>query len=284
MADVLKAKAANAWRRVVEDAERTGEQPRQRSFAFPRLRPYLPGKRALRRLCAGFLALLLGLLRLLRKGLRVAFAAPVKEPPAKAEPPAKDEKPGAEKAKDPEKGTPTVDAVDQAAVGVLILVLAGTVAVTGATALGSRLLPYLPIITGVAIPGLLIAAWVAAHEPAPKAPPAASEEPSLDTPEGRRLAFLRWLEKTTRDTSGIHLAQMHHQLTQQEATAAFPRHYLRPLLDHYRIPVQRTLRVGKVAGRSGVTREAIVQLLQEAAQAPPLPVESGGVERVGESA
>lgn len=284
---MLTDKAKTTWAKIVADAEIVGEQP-HRALALPRLRPYLGDKRTIRQLRAGFAVLIRGLLRLLRKGLRAAFKGQAKPPPAEAGKPATGEEttPGKGKKEAP-KATPVMDWLEQAAIGLLAVVVAAAVAVGGATAIGSRLLPYLPIITGITIPGLLIAAWMVAPPTAPKAatinPPGASEEPCLDTPEGRRLAFLRWLEKTTRGASGIHLGQMHHQLTQQEATAGFPRHHLRPLLDHYQIPVKRTLRVGDVAGRSGVAREAIVLLLQQAEQAPPLPVESEGVERVGES-
>lgn len=280
---MLKAKAAATWAKIVADAETVGEQP-HRALALPRLRPYLGDKGTIRRLRAGFAVLIRRLLRLIRKGLRAAFRGPAKPPPTEVAKPAKDDQQTPDKGKkEAPKGTPVADWLEQAAIGALAVAIAGAVVAGAAAALGPRLLPYLPVVTGVTIPGLLIAAWMAAPEPALKTPPTASGEPRLDTPEGRRIAFLTWLEQATRGTSGIHLGKMHQQLTQQEATAAFPRHYLRPLLDHYQIPVKRTLRVGDVAGRSGVAREAIVQLLQAAAQVPPLLVESEGVERIGES-
>jgi hypothetical protein len=115
-------------------------------------------------------------------------------------------------------------------------------------------------------------------EEAPLAPPAEEAASPLDTPEGRRFAFLRWLEQTTRGTSGIHLDEMHRQLTKQETIAGLPRHHLRPLLQHYQIPVQRTLRVGAVAGRTGVSRQAIEDAFAEAAAAAPPAVATTPVE------
>lgn len=114
----------------------------------------------------------------------------------------------------------------------------------------------------------------AAEEPAP----AAESGASLDTPEGRRIAFLHWLEKTTRGTSGIHLNEMHRQLALQAPAEHLPRHHLRPLLNHYGIPVQRTLRVGRIAGRSGVSRDAILRALAT----PPPEAETNPVDPPGD--
>lgn|GEM_PF-6062388 len=99
-----------------------------------------------------------------------------------------------------------------------------------------------------------------------------------DTPAGRRLAFLRWLERETRDAPGIHLDQLHQRLTRIEPANGLPRQHLRPLLQYYGVPVQRTLRVGPVSGRSGVSRQAVLDALAAAETSPPLPVETGPVD------
>lgn len=265
---MLPVQARTLLDKIIQDAE-AGERAPFRALARPRLRPYLPGKTALKTLAAGLLVLTQRLASVLGKALRAAFREAPQKPPAKEEKAAAEAK---EKTPSPKK-TPVADWLEQAAVGLLCLLVAGVIAVTVVAAAGPHLLPYLPIITSGGLLALLIAAWVVAPEPAPKKDAREARDGPAglppDTPEGRRFAFLCWLEKTTRGEAGIHLDQMHRQLTQLEPAQAFPRHYLRPLLEHYGIPVQRTLRVGPVSGRTGVSRQAIEVLLAEAAVTPP---------------
>lgn len=274
--------------KIISDAE-TGERAPGHALRWPRLHPYLPDRHAPTRLAAGSRVLCGYALRGLRRAVIAVFTEDAKKPPTKAEKPSTGEKDTSKKRKKAEKkappatATPKADWLERAAIGLFGSLVGGIVLVTALATVGPRLHPYVPVITGTGVLGLLVAAWIAAPEPAAKKAQSAAEEAPeedpagdpLGTPEGRRLAFLLWLEKTTRGGSGIHLDQMHHQLTQQEATKRLARHHLRPLLDHYRIPVERTLRVGTVAGRSGVKREAVLAALRDAETPPPLAMESG---------
>jgi hypothetical protein len=240
-----------------------------RAFARPRLRPYLPDLRFVRAVGQGSIVLCRCGVKLLVRALRVVFAKRAGD--------------GAEKDADA-KATPVADSVERVVGGVLVVLAGGTAAGAVAAGVLPRVAPYLPAVGAVGVPLWVVAAWVAAPPAAPEKPPAGLIEAPVgvieDTPEGRRLVFLRWLEKTTRGASGIHLDQMHAQLTQHEPAKGMPRHHLRPLLRHYGVPVQRTLRVGAVSGRSGVTRQAIEEALAAAEQAPPPGVGTGRVESV----
>lgn len=258
---MLPEQARNLLGKIIANAE-PGERAPFRALAAPRIRPYLPGGDAIRALFAGSGVLCRCGWRGVRWAARATFV--------KAEKPSSGSK---------EKAATGADRLEQFANGALCTVVAGAVVGGIVVAIGSRVAPYLPMAAGIAAPVWIVAALMVAPEK-PQKPAAAliaetAAGPLLDTPEGRRLAFLKWLEKTTRGASGIHLDQMYHQLTQQEPANALPRHHLRPLLDHYGIPVQRTLRVGAVAGRSGVTRQAIEATLRAASATPPPGVESG---------
>jgi hypothetical protein len=262
-------------------------------------------KAAARDVPAGFGVLIKTAFRLLRKAVRVGWAAtaPKPQPAAKtaektaAKPAEKDEKEPdpvkiiKEKAageKTVPKGPTRADRLDAAATGALCALITLPALGGALAALGPHLAPYAPATAAAAAPALLAAAWAVAPQkpqekpktapaPAPQEPRA---EPLPDTPEGRQLAVLRWLEKTTRGASGIHLDQLHLQLAQQDFGKGFPRHYIRTLLEQYGIPVQRTLRVGPVSGRTGVTRQAIMDALTAATATPPPEVESDLVEPI----
>jgi hypothetical protein len=288
------------WRprldKIISDAE-AGERTPLRQY-LPRLRPYLWDAHTFRVLGAGLAVIAHGTLRLVGRGLGAAFADHAEKPAAKKEKPTPQGtgNAGPKKAKSAKKpavkkAPSLADQVERLAVGALSLLIAGVVAVTAAGAVTHRVARYLPAAVGVGIVVLLVAAFIVAPdvprkpkktaetEPAEDLPDDSEDDPQ-DTPEGRRLAFLLWLEKTTRGTPGIHLDQMHRQLLEEEFGRGFPRHYLRPLLDQYQIPVQRTLRVGPVAGRSGVTRQAIEEAARGVTAAPPLAAESGVESRV----
>ncbi|HET6634584.1 MAG TPA: hypothetical protein VFH77_06105, partial [Streptomyces sp.] len=78
-----------------------------------------------------------------------------------------------------------------------------------------------------------------------------------------RETFLRWLEETTRGAPGIHLSDLYSRLRERPALAHLDDPQLRAVLDHFGVPVKRTLRVGRISGRSGVRRSAIEGLIEE---------------------
>lgn len=266
--------------KIIKDGE-AGEATTQRAFAFPRLRPYMPTRRLLWRLVLGMIILARMALRAAHAGLRHAIAPKPAKPQAKPQNEAKTTD-GAKTKEDPAKKTkPTLaDAAERIVAGALAVLIACVTAIGIIRAAAPHLRPYAPILVSTAAAALIAAAWaVAPAPPRPAAPQAArTDAPDLDAAEGRRLAFLQWLEKTTRGASGIHLGEIHRQLTLLPATKGMPRHHVRPLLDHYGIPVQRTLRVGRIAGRSGVARQAILDALS----APPPIAETNRVEPAGD--
>lgn len=83
-----------------------------------------------------------------------------------------------------------------------------------------------------------------------------------------------WLDDLTRGRSGIHLDELHQALTRHPQLAGLKRPEMRAWLDRHHITVDRTLRVGTVAGRSGVSRATVEALIK---RLPPL-LESGGVD------
>lgn len=131
--------------------------------------------------------------------------------------------------------------------------------------------------TGAGVAGAwVIAAWM--HAP----PPPATEHPPGETaeapPEGAqeppliddRAAFLEWLADLIGTANGVHLDPLWEALS-EEPGCALPRAHLGPLLDRLQVPVQRTVSVAGVAGRSGVRRAdvqaALTALPQERQEA-----------------
>lgn len=100
------------------------------------------------------------------------------------------------------------------------------------------------------------------------------EELPAPLPEDSRTTLLRWLERLTRGTSGIHLDQLHATLTAHPDLAALTRPQMRVWLTTHGIPIERTLRVGMIPGRSGIARHTIETLLSATSQPLPSPVES----------
>jgi len=93
-------------------------------------------------------------------------------------------------------------------------------------------------------------------------------------PADPRTVLIGWLDELTRGRSGIHLDELHRALTAHPQLAGLTRPEMRAWLDRHSITVNRTLRVGSVPGRSGVSRATVETLL---AGLPPL-LESGGVD------
>lgn len=141
----------------------------------------------------------------------------------------------------------------------------------------------------------LVEGWSNPRITVPEEPPPVVEGGALADPH---TVLVRWLDDLTRGRSGVHLDELHQALTQHPELATLKRPEMRAWLDRHHITVDRTLRVGAVAGRSGVSRATVEALLKalpplpESCAANPLvhasdqhgsPVESG-VERGGERA
>lgn len=137
--------------------------------------------------------------------------------------------------------------------------------------------------------------WSEPRAPEPEQDADAVEE---SAPTDPHTVLVRWLDDLTRDRSGIHLKELHRALTQHPQLAHLKRAEMRAWLDRHQIAVDRTLRVGDVAGRSGVSRATVEALLkglsplpESRGTKPPVhtaelhdsPVESG-LERGGEHA
>lgn len=124
---------------------------------------------------------------------------------------------------------------------------------------------------------LLSAAWLAiawrAGRDAPEtaantpAPAPLEDDPAAARIEPRAL-LIHWLDRLTRDRAGIHLAELHHTITRHPTSQRLSRAEMRAWLDRHHITVDRTLRVGAVAGRSGVSRATIEALLKEVSPLP----------------
>lgn len=91
-------------------------------------------------------------------------------------------------------------------------------------------------------------------------------------PADPHATLIGWLDELTRGRAGIHLDELHQALTRHPQLAGLKRPEMRAWLDRHQVAVDRTLRVGKRAGRSGVSRTTVEALLKAL---PPL-VESGG--------
>ncbi|MFI7009992.1 hypothetical protein [Streptomyces sp. NPDC050145] len=106
--------------------------------------------------------------------------------------------------------------------------------------------------------------WLHAAWKAGRAPAGAPVETPAETPEDEhRTVFVRWLDEVTRGRNGIHLGELHKLLAKRPALAHLKRADVTPLLRRYEVPVERTLRVDGIAGRSGVSRAAVERLLAD---------------------
>lgn len=240
---------------------------------------------------AGSAVLLRLLLRALLAGLRAASTPPEKPKPAPKKragrrPAVDDEDQEQEQHEDgdedaerprPLRGKTAArsgaDQLERAGMAVLVLILAigsiGTVA--------TLLAPWAPAILGGLTVAWVIAAGIAAPpRPAPQPPEPdeeqASEEASADRPEH----LLQWLLEVMGDRPGIHLAELYPLMREIPGQGGRSDADFRAALRALDIPVQRTLRVGKVAGRSGIARADVDALLS--------PVESGAGEKTVELA
>lgn len=127
--------------------------------------------------------------------------------------------------------------------GIAALVGGGYLAVYGCA--------HAPQIARFAIPGALVAWCVAAWW---VAPPASRPDPVEEVAEGAAEAFTRWLLDLIGDRSGIHLRDLYPAMRQLPGHEGRDNSQLRAALNALGIPVTRSLRLGGVAGRSGVAK------------------------------
>lgn len=100
------------------------------------------------------------------------------------------------------------------------------------------------------------AAWaVQAWRRAPEPP-----EPP-DPADIRREAYLRFFDAIIGDRNGVHLAELYDTMRRYPHWAAWTDEQLRALLNDLRVPVQRTMSVSGVTGRSGIRRSDVRALM-----------------------
>ncbi|MGW9031476.1 hypothetical protein ACWGQ5_47180 [Streptomyces sp. NPDC055722] len=98
-----------------------------------------------------------------------------------------------------------------------------------------------------------LAAWMHAPE---------ADGPDEETAPEPRLALARWLLDTIGDRPGIHLRDLYPAMRQLPGQEGRTDAELRAALRTLGVPVQRSLRIGPIAGRSGVRREDVEALLR----------------------
>jgi len=130
----------------------------------------------------------------------------------------------------------------------------------GALAAGAYVTGYgcwhAPHIARFAVPGTVIAwcvaAWCVARPPAE----ASSEPPAPDAV----AAFTAWLLTLIGDQPGIHLRDLYPAMRTLPGHEARDNPQLRAALAALDIPIRRSLRLGTVAGRSGVAKADLAPL------------------------
>lgn len=259
--------------KIITDAE-AGERAPGRALARPRLRLYLPDRHALKRLAAGFAVLIRGLVGLLGKAFKAASAGETKKPQAKTEKvgPGSQDTPGAGKGKEAEKKPAPWDGLadwgERAAIGALGVLIAGAALGGAVAAVGAKLAPYLPLASGVALAGLLIAAWIVAPDPdAKKTAPGGKKETAEPVLDAAAVAYQVRRIATAGGWKGAHL---------DDLLAHLPGRSRAELLDTLakaRIPVEAQLKLtlpgGRQRNRQGVRLSALPAGLGEAPQPPP---------------
>lgn len=120
-----------------------------------------------------------------------------------------------------------------------------------------RLIRAFPNVLWLIVPVWCWQALRATRPAEPEKKPAAKEGKS-----DPRADLIRWLDKLTQGSSGIHLQDLHQRLAKHPTLAHLTRAEIRPWLERHGITIDRTLRVGPVAGRSGVARATVEALLK----------------------
>jgi hypothetical protein len=269
--------------KIITEGE--SEQDGPRALALPAIRPYLPDAHTLRRLLAGHIVLA----RMTGRAARAALRRATTPKPAKREANTTEQaRPGLKDAKAAEqakpdakgkekapKGSPLEDAAERAGIAVLGAIVLGAAAVGAARAAASGLRPYLPIIVSVAAAALLTAAWAVAPDLPHTTPEPGPAAPVGARPLDPRAAFAQWLLQTIGDRPGIHLRDLYPAMRSLPGRSGLDDTALRAWLTGLGVPVVRSLRVGGVAGRSGVRQADVLALLS--------PTESGPGEQSGDA-
>ena len=133
----------------------------------------------------------------------------------------------------------------------------------------ARIVRALPSLMWLLVSWWTIASW-RAGKPAVGPPAKTPDEVPEESREGAparpaadpQTVLILWLDHLTRDRPGIHLDELHQALARHPDLARLKRAEMRAWLDRHHITVDRTLRVGAVAGRSGVSRATIDALLK----------------------
>jgi hypothetical protein len=106
-----------------------------------------------------------------------------------------------------------------------------------------------------------------------RTPDETQPEPDDDAPADPRHALARWLLDTIGKRPGIHLRELYPAMRELPGQEGRTDAELRALLRAFDVPVHRSLRLGRVAGRSGVRRGDVEALLPSDGESP---VDSGG--------
>lgn len=133
---------------------------------------------------------------------------------------------------------------------------------------------HAPHLARFAIPGAVLAWCVAAWCVAPQgAAEEAAPDPAGPAELDARAAFVRWLLDLIGDQSGIHLRELYPAMRQLPGCERHDDTRLRGALRAFQIPVHRSLRIGRDAGRSGVRKSDLPPLSPIHGERP---VETGG--------
>jgi hypothetical protein len=122
---------------------------------------------------------------------------------------------------------------------------------------------HAPHLARFAVPAAAIAWCVAAWWAAPPAIPAPADETETTTEppaEASPQDFTRWLLTLIGDRPGVHLFELYPAMRKLPGCEQHTDAQLRAALQTLDIPVQRSLRIGVVAGRSGVRKADLIAL------------------------
>lgn len=267
-----------AVERLVAAGEADAGPAPRRAVALPSLRPYLPSRRHLRRILRGLVVLVRMAWKAVRAGLRRATEQPKPKGETVEKPVAKGEK-SSEK-KDDAKAA-AMDALERAGAAVLTVLVVLAAAAGVAHLVWSGVRPYVRTVAGVAVVGLLTAAWIVGPDKPgekhatpgePRAGGEAAVEPA-PLPHVEQLLDAHTIAATVRQIAvprgwqGAHLDDVLAHLP------GVARADLLAALAEARIPVAEQLKLtlpgGRQRNRQGVRLDALPGRADEAAPAPP---------------